>query len=63
MAVCPAEFTVTIGIYVPAVTFAVAIKVSNPEGLVSEAAYVTCTPPGIPAKLTRAVSLVDIIEI
>ena len=37
MAVCPAEFTVITGMYVPAVTFPVAMNVNKPDGFVSEA--------------------------
>ena len=49
--------------YVPVDAAVVAVKVSNPDGFVSDAAYVTFTPTGSPTKLTRAVSLEDRIAI
>jgi len=47
-AVCPAEVTITVGIYVPAIVDLMAVNVSNPDGLVSLAAYISETPPGNP---------------
>src|SRR5215831_19360452 len=41
----------------------VALKVKDPEGLVSDAAYISSIPPGSPTRFTSAVSLVDLIEI
>lgn len=40
-AVAPAEFTVTVGIYVPCRAEALAVNASEPEGLVSDAEYFT----------------------
>jgi hypothetical protein len=62
-AVCPAEFTITIGIYVPATADFVAMNVSVPDGLVSVDAYIPETPPGNPLKFTSAVSLVELMVI
>ncbi len=41
----------------------VAVNVKEPDGLVSEAAYISSTPPGNPTRFTSAVSLVDLMEI
>lgn len=40
-AVAPAEFTVTVGTYVPCGAEALAVNASEPEGLVSDAEYFT----------------------
>ena len=37
MAICPAEFTVMIGMVVPSAAEPLAVKVSRPDGFVSEA--------------------------
>ena len=62
-AVCPAEFTVTVGIYVPGGVAVLAVKVIWPEGLVSLAAYVHCIPVGRLPTFTSAVSLVELMRI
>jgi len=38
IAVCPADRTVTAGIYIPVIVMESAVKVNDPEGFVSEAA-------------------------
>jgi hypothetical protein len=38
-AVCPADFTVTVGVWVPAAVAVLAVNTSDPEGFVSDAAY------------------------
>ena len=38
-AIWPAEFTLTVGMYVPAGEIFAAVKVRVPEGFVSDAAY------------------------
>ena len=63
IAVCPADITVTVGIEVPGMVVELAVNVRIPEGLVSDAAYKTCRPPGNPLSETSAVSLVDSIWI
>lgn len=63
IAVCPADITVTVGIEVPGTVMELAVNVRIPEGLVSDAAYKACTPPGKPFSETSAVSLVDSIWI
>ena len=40
-AVAPAEFTVTVGTYVPCGAQALAVNASEPEGLVSDTEYFT----------------------
>src|ERR1700694_438548 len=63
VAVCPAEVTVIVGVYDPAGDDELAINVSNPEGLVSVAAYFCWTPDGRLLTTTSAVSLVEVIVI
>lgn len=61
--VCPAEITVIVGMKVPSGDDLLAVKLSVPDGLVSEAAYFSSTPPGKPPTITSAVSLVEVIWI
>src|SRR3954454_22759052 len=49
----------TVGMYVPGPADLLAANVSNPDGFVSLAAYISEMPPGNPVKFTNAVSLVE----
>jgi len=62
-AVAPADTAVTFSAYVPTGVKLLAINVSIPDGLVSDAAYFTLTPAGNPVNETTAVSLVESMKI